>query len=124
MAQLFHARQPFIPHLIVECYLAALADRAAGGVQDRFGGAFNCEEELIALNMHGRHHLGIGVECVLASNRAAPRQRRLVEPGPQTCAQQCKLHGIAAAFLLIVAEGCIVAKHGDLEQQASLGILA
>ena len=73
--------------------------------------------------MHRRHHLGGGVEGVLAHDRMPVQQRPPSEVRVQPGAQQRNFHRIATAAVLCAVEMRVVAEHGDTQQQDRLWVV-
>ena len=82
MAEMVGAREPFGACVVVQRDLAVVGDHAGCGGEHRFRRAFDRDQEAVAPCVHRRHHLGGGVEGVLA-HHAMPVQQRRPSRGPR-----------------------------------------
>ncbi len=123
LAEMFDARAPFRPRRVFHDDVAVFRSGACASCQNGFRRAFDGEQKLLAVAVHGRHHLAGAIEGVLARDRQRIQQRVAADAGSAAGAQQRKLHRIAARVFRGVAERGVVAKHRHVEQADNLRIV-
>ena len=116
MAEMFDALVPMCAGFVIERGQAVIGQHALRCREHGLRRAFDRIEEVVAVAVHGRHHLGRAIEGMLTDDRAVAQQRAAFEAGEPAGAQQRELHRIAGAFIPAGGKRGVIAEHGDLHQ--------